>query len=371
MKLSGITWDHPRGYDPVVAASEAYAEQTGVEISWQKRSLQAFADAPIAELAEAHDFIVLDHPHVGQIAETGALLPLPAPEDDGASLGGSAESYLWQGQCWAYAIDAACQMACHRPDLGAPVAKVWEDFLRPEAKAFRPLTPLLPVDAFDMFMTLVAGRGGAVMPYAPQRFVSEENGLHALTVLRALFALGPSDQVKMNPIHVLETLSSEGGDFAASPCLFGYVNYARQGFRAHPVAYVDLPVWQGYKGSKAILGGAGIGVSAQTIAPREAIAFAQWLATEAVQSGIYLAGNGQPAHRRTWLAQQAQGDATGFFKGGFATIDSAWTRPRAPWFLGFVDDVCEIMPDFFLKAIPCETFLAQLDALYRHHLKGA
>ena len=257
MKLTGMTWDHPRGFDPVVAASRAYAAETGVEVIWDKRSLQAFADAPIADLAARYDFIVLDHPHVGQIAETGALLPLPVPGDASASLGGSAESYLWQGKCWAYAVDAACQMAAHRPDLGAPLPRLWEDFLSGDAARFRPLTPLLPVDAFDMLMTLVAGRGEVDMPRDGRHFVSPENGEYALRVLRALYRLGPDEQVEMNPITVLEALTT-GDEFACSPCLFGYVNYARPGFRPHPVRYFDLPLCAGASLPRAILGGRGL-----------------------------------------------------------------------------------------------------------------
>ncbi|WP_323772440.1 extracellular solute-binding protein [Antarctobacter sp.] len=370
MKLTGMTWDHPRGFDPVVAASNAYAAETGIEIAWDKRSLQAFADAPIADLAERYDFIVLDHPHVGQIAETGALLPLPVPTDASASLGGSAESYLWQGKCWAYAVDAACQMAAHRPDLGAPLPKLWEDFLQGDAARFRPLTPLLPVDAFDMLMTLVAGRGEVDMPHDAAHFVSPQNGEYALRVLRALYALGPDEQVEMNPIRVLETLSTTD-EFACSPCLFGYVNYARPGFRAHPVSYFDLPLCAGASLPRAILGGAGIGVSARTRAPEEAVAFAQWIASEPVQSGVYLDNNGQPANRHTWLAQGGNADVAGFFQGGFHTIDNAWTRPRAPWFLDFVDEVCAIMPEFFRKRVPEDVFLTRIDALYQHHLQEA
>lgn len=368
MKLTGITWDHPRGYDPVVAASGAYRAETGIEIAWSKRSLQAFADAPIAELAAEYDFIVLDHPHVGQIAEAGALLPLPGPKDADASLGGSAESYLWRGQCWAYALDAACQMAAFRPDLARPLPRRWEDFLGDDAARFRPLTPLLPVDAFDMFMTLVAGRGEDEMPRGAGHFVSGENGLYALAVLRALYRLGPPEQVEMNPIAVLETLS-DGDDFACSPCLFGYVNYARAGFRRNPVAYFDLPLCDGATRPRAILGGAGIGVSARTGHPDAATDFARWITSPGVQSGVYLANNGQPANRHTWLAEAESGDATGFFKGGFHTIANAWTRPRAPWFLGFVDEVCAIMPDFFRKDIPAEDFLTRIDRLFRHHYK--
>lgn len=368
--LRGITWDHPRGYDPVVAASRAWRAETGVDVQWDKRSLQAFADAPILELAARYDFIVLDHPHVGQIAETGALLPLPHEGDRGTSLGGSEESYLWGGKCWAYAIDAACQMAVHRPDLGAPRPRTWNDLLHHDAAAFRTLTPLLPVDAFDMFMTIVAGRGEDDLPRSPQSFVTPDNGLYALGILRALYDLGPDEQADMNPIAVLETLSG-GDDFACSPCLFGYVNYARPGFRAHRLHYFDLPRCEGHTGTRAILGGAGIGVSAKTGEPDAAIAFARWITSEPVQSGVYLAGNGQPANRRTWLEQATRPDVAPFFQGGFGTIDTAWTRPRDVWFLGFVDDVCAIMPDYFRKSIPPDSFLATLDRLYRHHRNGA
>mgnify|MGYP005986999471 CR=1 FL=1 len=368
--LKGMTWDHPRGYDCVVAASKSYEAETGIKVEWDKRSLQAFADAPILDLAESYDFIVLDHPHVGQIAETGALLPLPYQPNRETSLGGSEESYLWNDRCWAYALDAACQMAVHRPDLGSPLPTHWDAFTAPDASRYNALTPLLPVDAFDMFMTIVAGRGEDDLPRSPDAFVTDQNGHYALHILRALYDLGPDEQVDMNPIRVLETLSTTN-EFACSPCLFGYVNYARAGFRDHRLQYFDLPLCEGFDVPRAILGGAGIGVSAKTQTPDAAIAFAQWITSEPVQSGIYLANNGQPANRRTWRAQAKNPDVAPFFDKGFHTIDNAWTRPRDVWFLGFVDDVCAIMPDFFRKQIPVETFLDTLNTLYRHHRKGA
>jgi multiple sugar transport system substrate-binding protein len=366
MKLKGMTWDHPRGFDCVVAASADYAALHGVAVEWDKRSLQAFADAPIDQLAEEYDFIVLDHPHVGQIAQTNALLPLPFDAAEQAFVGGSAESYIWHESCWAYALDAACQMAVLRPDLLLQQPKHWEDFAAPDAAQFRPLTPLLPVDAFDMFMTLVAGRGEETLPVSKREFVSERNGLNALDVLRNLFNLGPSEQIRMNPIADLETLSSTD-DFACSPCLFGYVNYARPNFRNNQLSYFDLPLSKGFQRPRAILGGAGIGVSAKTSAPEAAIAFARWLTSEPVQSGVYLNNNGQPAHRATWQKMALDADVSGFFQGGWHTIDNAWPRPRAPWFLGFVDEVCEIFPDFFAKAIPGDAFLTSINALYQKY----
>lgn len=367
--LTGITWDHPRGYDCIVAASKAFLAETGTSVVWDKRSLQAFADAPILDMAEHYDFIVLDHPHVGQIAETGALLPLPHEHGRRTSLGGSDESYLWNGTCWAYALDASCQMAVCRPDLGSEVPGTWEHFLAPDAKEYRSLTPLLPVDAFDMLMTLVAGRGEDDLPRGPDAFVTADNGEYALGVLRALYKLGPEEQVGMNPIGVLEVLS-ETDDFLCAPCLFGYVNYVRPGFRRNRLRYVDLPVSEGQSGSRSILGGAGIGVSARTEQPETAIAFANWITSEDVQSGVYLQNSGQPANRETWIAQCQNEDVAPFFSGAFRTIDTAWTRPRDTWFLDFVDDVCDIMPEFFIKDVPSDTFLAQINRLYRHHTGG-
>ena len=49
--LRGMTWSHPRGYDPMVACSALWKERTGVEVAWDKRSLQDFESFPVEELA--------------------------------------------------------------------------------------------------------------------------------------------------------------------------------------------------------------------------------------------------------------------------------------------------------------------------------
>jgi multiple sugar transport system substrate-binding protein len=59
--LTGITWNHTRGYLPLVAAAQRFADRDpSVEIIWHTRSLQEFADAPIERLAESFDLLVLD-----------------------------------------------------------------------------------------------------------------------------------------------------------------------------------------------------------------------------------------------------------------------------------------------------------------------
>jgi len=370
--LMGMTWDHPRAYDSLVAASAQWAQQTGVAIEWQKRSLQDFADVSIEKLAKTYDLIILDHPHVGQIAESGCLVPLP-PMPAETSMGGSVESYDWGGKAWAWPVDAACQMAVVRPDLVPDAAGFplhWEQVLRDDAADFRLLTSLQPVDAFDLMLTLVASRGEETMPFNTQEFCSRKNGELALHVLKRLFKLGPSEAAGWNPIEVLEILS-ESDDFAASPALFGYVNYARPGFRTHKLDYVDLPVFKDTGARRSILGGAGIGVSSMRANAADAQEFAAWVTSEPVQSGVYLENEGQPAHHATWIAKQDNPNYAGFLKGGFETMRTAWTRPRDEWFLHFVDDACEVFPDFFLKDQDESAFMDLLNTLYRNRTKKA
>ncbi|MGA9658346.1 MAG: ABC transporter substrate-binding protein [Asticcacaulis sp.] len=367
--LKGMTWDHPRGYACLEAASKLSEVTQGIRVEWERRSLQAFADVPIAQLAKQYDFIVLDHPHVGQIADSGCLLPLPEPEGFVAnSMGGSAESYVYNDVCWAYAIDAACQMAAYRPDMAGPLPLTWEAFLGSDAKAFRAVTPLKPVDAFDMLLTLAASRGDTEQPFSSSDYFAPETGLLGLKILKALYRLGPSEAVGWNPIQVLELLSTTD-EFACSPCLFGYINYARNGFRPNRLGYFDLPVFEGMDTRRAILGGAGLGVSAQTADPAVAIAYANWLASEAVQSGVYVENEGQPAHRQTWQKLASDPRWEGFLGGGQTTISTAWTRPRSNWFLHYVDEVCEIFPNFFIRDINEQTFLDSLNGLFRHPYK--
>ncbi len=60
--LKGMTWDHPRGYDPMIATSREFNKNHSgkIELQWEKRSLQAFADRPIQNMTNEFDLIVID-----------------------------------------------------------------------------------------------------------------------------------------------------------------------------------------------------------------------------------------------------------------------------------------------------------------------
>ena len=64
--LQGITWDHPRGYRGLEAATAAYAAVVPeVRVTWDRHSLHHFESHPIEDLAAKYDLIVLDHPSMG------------------------------------------------------------------------------------------------------------------------------------------------------------------------------------------------------------------------------------------------------------------------------------------------------------------
>ncbi|MEN3261366.1 hypothetical protein AAH678_22015 [Sodalis endosymbiont of Spalangia cameroni] len=99
--LRGITWGHSRGYTSVVATAQRFGElHPEVNIQWEKRSLQAFADGSLDTLAQQYDLLVIDHPWAGFVVEKSLLLPLqqylPAgylADQKANSVGGSYESY--------------------------------------------------------------------------------------------------------------------------------------------------------------------------------------------------------------------------------------------------------------------------------------
>ncbi|MGF7232323.1 MAG: carbohydrate ABC transporter substrate-binding protein, partial [Arachidicoccus sp.] len=74
--LNGITWNHSRGYTPMIATAQRFDEINEISITWDKRTLQDFADKPIDKLVEIFDILVIDHPWIGFAAEKKLFIPL-------------------------------------------------------------------------------------------------------------------------------------------------------------------------------------------------------------------------------------------------------------------------------------------------------
>lgn len=339
--LRGITWEHARGYGSVVAAAENYrAVRPDVEVRWEFRSLQAFADHPIEQLVENFDLLVIDHPHIPAAAEHGLFARLDGQGHDdelavlaSQSVGRSHESYSHGGHQYALATDAAAQVAAFRPDLIADPPRDWEAVLA-LAREGRVLWPTKPIDAFSSLVTIAANNG--TPPMREQGlFLRPEHALPVLDLMRELVSLVPADNLGWNPIQAADALSASDR-WVYSPLLFGYTNYSRAGFRPHRLQYVDIPSGaRGVEGS--LLGGAGIAVSARTTHLAEAIEHAFWLDSAEVQEGVYYGGGGQPGNSVAWESDRTNADSLDFFRGTRRTLEGAYLRPRAVRYIELQD----------------------------------
>jgi multiple sugar transport system substrate-binding protein len=339
-RLTGITWDHERGWGGVRAAGEAFArDHPGVEVSWTARSLQEFAHQPVEELAQRYDLIVLDHPSIGHAVAREALAPLdgmlePAFLADQAvhSVGRSHESYAWEGHQWALAIDAAAQVAVYRPDLlerlGLGIPVTWDDvFALAERARGAVAAPLIAVDAVCAFLALCESSRENGWP------ASRDTAAAAMATLERLTAVAHPASLQWNPPAVLEHMASQD-DVVYCPLAFGYANYARPGFRSRPLRFAPAPL-DADGVPRGTLGGAGIAVSAHVRAPAAACALAAYTASGVIQRGVYFGGGGQPGHRSAWTSPQVNAAAPGFFAATLPSLDRATLRPRYDGFLAW------------------------------------
>jgi multiple sugar transport system substrate-binding protein len=363
-----MTWDHPRGKAPLVGLGERSGTLGETVVDWSARSLQAFADYPLDELAATYDLLVVDHPHVPAVAREGLLVPLDEhlPGEVLArlshqSVGASYESYVDDGHGWALPIDAAAQVSVHRPDLLSDLPVTWDDVLE-LARDARVLWPTKPVDAMSSFLTLVAQSGGTVCATA-EAFVDRALGLAVLELMCSLSELVPPACLDEDPIATAERLTS-GDLHCYAPLAFGYVNYSREGFRAHQLAYRDIP--SGARGvAGSCLGGAGIAVSARSAHRPESVDVAAWLASAEVQSGEYYELGGQPANSVAGGDAGVNASCLDFFTGTRATLDGASLRPREPSWLALQDVVGQLVHDTLAHRLDRETCLDRLDRAWQ------
>lgn len=366
--LRGITWDHPRGYAPLAASVEPYAQAHGVRVEWASRSLKDFGDAPLPALAAEYDLLIIDHPHVGQAAASGVLLPLDTCLDAGTldvlaaeSAGPSHASYLYGGHQWGLAVDTAMQASAYRPDLltdGLP--QTWADVLalgqRARSNGRYIAMPLVPTDAICAFISLCANLGSPI-GYG-EVLVDETVGLEALDFLVQMAAIGHPSALSWNPILMLDHMGTYG-DIVYCPLTFCYTNYARDGYAKHLIQFTRIP---GIVGS--ILGGAGFAVSARCAHPAEACAYGAWLASATIQRTLYVQAGGQPGNRAAWLDDDANRLTHEFFRDTLDTLITSTVRPRHDGFVDFQVEAGNLIHAMLRDRTPARACLDRLTALY-------
>lgn len=325
----------------MVATSKVFSSsRPDIDIVWERRPLQAFADRPIEQMALEYDLIVIDHPHVGEAASKGLLVPLGGQGDGAAleqlaknSVGPSHRSYEYNGNQWALAIDAAAPVAAWRPDLIEAPPQRWEDVL---ALADRDLVlwPIKPVDALMSFFTIGRNRGFAIA--CAGSLIEREEGLQVLADMRELARRLPAECLSMNPIEVFEWLSTRS-DRAYCPFAYGYSNYSRRGFRPHEIRFSDIPDLAGQGPRGSCVGGTGIAVSSASKNVEAAAAYAFFVAAGSTQAGTFFDAGGQPAHNAAWIDPRVNAASADFFVNTRATLEQSWLRPRYAGYLDFQD----------------------------------
>ncbi|WP_131196083.1 extracellular solute-binding protein [Lichenihabitans psoromatis] len=333
IQLRGMTWDHPRGYDPLVACAAQWQRHTNVSVTWDRRSLQDFESYPVKTLAEQYDLIVIDHPHVGQIVAESCLAPLDGAGRDAelealaqGSVGASFASYRWDGHLWALPIDAATQVQVWQPErIDRPVAR-WRDMLDLAAQG-RVMIPMRAPHNLMTFYTLLGQLGTPARVHGPD-LVPIEEGVRAYDLIAALVRHVDPGCYGMDPIATFEDMAKASSRVACIPLAYGYVSYARADFRPVRLHFADIPRLDKDTPVGSALGGTGIAVSAFSKYRQAALDFAYWVASGDVQRDLYAANGGQAGHAAAWEDAAVNMPVADFYRATRATLEGAWVRPR-------------------------------------------
>lgn len=376
-QLKGITWNHSRGFTSIVAAAQRFTElNPDVEIVWEKRSLQAFADEPINELAKRYDFLIIDHPWTGFAARTEVILPLNKFLSDEYlkdlavnTVGKSHESYSIKGKQWALAIDAATPVAASRPDLfeklNLKFPETFDDLIE-LSKTGMVAIPGIPQDTLMSFYMICSTLGEDVCT-SDKEVISEKTGIKALQILRALGKNIKKENYDWNPIKVYEAMTLTD-DYLYSPFAYGYTNYSREGYARKHLKFHDMVAIDNQK-LITTLGGTGLAISANTEHPEIAGKFVEYVGSEATQKGVFFDNGGQPGHRQAWLDKRANDLTNNFFKDTLPALDRAFLRPRYHGHMYFQDRAGAPIREYMMNGGDEQQLLKDLNELYLKSLK--
>ena len=372
--LKGITWNHSRGLLPMVATAQRFTElNPHVHITWEKRSLQAFADFSIQELAERFDLLVIDHPWAGFAAKTKSIVPLDQyigedflKDQEINSVGASYESYHYDGHQWALPIDAATPVAASRPDLLAKkdlqLPKNFEDLL---ALADQGLVAFagIPIDVLMNFYTICCSLEEDPCQ-SDDEVISTETGIKALKMYRELASKIDKANFNRNPIQVYESMTLTD-EIAYCPFAYGYANYARNGYANQTLHFHDMITLNGKTNLRSTLGGTGLAISSKCEAIDTAAAYAEFVASPACQQTLYFESGGQPGHLGAWNNAEVNRQSHNYFSNTLPALQRAFLRPRYHGSMFFQDHAGDVVRDYLMNGGDENQVLTDMNKIYR------
>ncbi|MEM6884328.1 MAG: extracellular solute-binding protein [Verrucomicrobiota bacterium] len=376
--LKGMTWGHSRGFTSAVATAQRFNElHPNVDVRWSKRSLQEFADQSLSDLSAQFDLLIIDHPWAGYAATTGILLPLNQylsnaylADQAANSVGHSHESYHFNGNQWALAIDAAAPVSAYRPDLlrnaDTGIPRTFDELIALGKKGLV-CCPSIPLDVYGNFLNLCVAADAKIFPNEVE-VVDSEAGIVALERLKQLADVVPPQFFELNPIQTMEVMSKTD-EFAYAPYTYGYTNYSRRGYAANLIKFGDVIGFEWDKPGATMLGGTGLAISAKCEHRREAVQYAEYMASPETQCGLFFESGGQPGHRSAWLDEELNRATSDFFTNTLPTLDRAFVRPRYPGYLDFQDRAGDPIHEFLREGGKAVDVLETVNTLYRETRK--
>jgi len=374
--LKGIAWNHPRGYQPLIATSKEFSKiHPTISIKWDVRSLKEFGDMPIEELIESYDLITIDHPYMGQADDKGLLLKLEeyiSKEEmrivQEKSIGACFDSYVYNGHLYALPIDAAAQVAAYRKDIlsefGLIVPTTHKDL-----KAFYPKVPaglavawaLCPTDLWCSFLTLCAQNSG--VGFIGNSIFNKDVGSNVLDEIKHHLDFLHPESIHWNPIQVLDHMGKYD-EIIYCPFLFGYTNYARNGYCKNRIDFTQSPEGE-QDNISTLLGGVGLAASASTKYPDASSKFIAFVASDEIQKSIYTHNAGQPANLEAWLDKNNNRKCNNYFNDTISSIEKAYVRPRHPGWNDFQDKGAQILHEGVLRNRSSDKIIQELNELYQ------
>ncbi|WP_329000776.1 hypothetical protein OHA18_40890 [Kribbella sp. NBC_00709] len=352
--MRGLTWDHPRGRDALMAVAPD-------GLTWDVHPLSGFESTPIEELAERYDVIVLDHPHLGDALRHNCLQPL---DDlvDGEFVGPSVASYRMDGKLWALPLDAATQVAATRVDLAGVPPRLWSDVIELSRRTPVALSLVGP-HALLTFASICVALGEEPDGFEPTPIAGR-----ALELMIDLASRAPRHTLSLDPIGLLADMTADDA-VAHCPLVYGYVNYASVALDRR-VTFTDAPSERPGSRPGSTIGGTGLAVSTRCEVTPELAAHLQWLLSATAQDSFIPEHSGQPARLSAWTSDQVNAPVGDFYRGTLRTITSAWVRPRYAGYIAFQIAASEVIREIVAGAVPIAVGLDRISSLHKEGLSS-
>lgn len=373
-QYDGLTWDHPRGFEPLDAAARNLRIHGGqLRIRWHTQSLEGFESHPIADLAQRYDLMIIDHPCLGEAAAHDCFVPfteLFSTEEcekwRKATVGPSYSSYCYAGYQWAMPLDAATQVCVLDPqrieeDLWP---ETWGDVLELSGRYPMVLSLAGPHALLSLFSICAQSCDEANLPCEDEIF-SEKTMRHAYELLTAIYQQSVKKYVDCNPIATLDAMAS-GTDIAFCPLIYGYVSYANQRnlSQLKQLVFINAPRFTNEGKASSTIGGTGLAVSRKTRVTDSLLEHLRYLMSTKYQLDFVPNHGGQPSYEIAWRDREVNERANGFYCNTLETITNAWVRPRYNGYVEFQALASALVRDALAEERPAHYVSRKIKAMH-------